>query len=178
MDNNSENNVADKKEAEYIIVYDESDNNSDSNLEEMNNLQDVNNSLLVNRRKLNQRVGTAGIIIMFLLIAASSIVYYVSTRKNNEHAQEEAGNPGRMERTAENDYDTQLDTALSQQTYDNTIARLSNDMAAKTLEIEQLLADIYKTQTDLVDDDYREQKADVIEAYKKAQEAVEDAKEQ
>ena len=60
MDNNSENNVADKKEAEYIIVYDESDNNSDSNLEEMNNLQDVNNSLLVNRRKLNQRVGTAG----------------------------------------------------------------------------------------------------------------------
>ena len=48
----------------------------------------------------------------------------------------------------------------------------------KTLEIEQLLADIYKTQTDLVDDDYREQKADVIEAYKKAQEAVEDAKEQ
>lgn len=119
MDNNSENNVADKKEAEYIIVYDESDNNSDSNLEEMNNLQDVNNSLLVNRRKLNQRVGTAGIIIMFLLIAASCIVYYVSTRKNNEHAQEEAGKPGRMERTA-----------------------------------------------------------DVIEAYKKAQEAAEDAKEQ
>lgn len=101
MDNNSENNVADKKEAEDIIVHDESDNNSDSNLEEMNNSQDVNNSLLVNRRKLKQRVGTAGIIIMFLLIAASCIVYYVSTRKNNEHAQEEAGKPGRMERTAE-----------------------------------------------------------------------------
>lgn len=73
--------------------------------------------------------------------------------------------------------ETQLDTAFSQQTYDNTIARLNNDMAAKTLEIEQLLAEIYKTQTDLVDDDYREQRSDIIEAYEKAQKAVEDAKE-
>lgn len=80
--------------------------------------------------------------------------------------------------TAGLSYDeTQLDTALSQQTYDNTIARLNNDMAAKTLEIEQLLAEIYKTQTDLVDDDYREQRSDIIEAYEKAQKAVEDAKE-
>ena len=94
MDNNSENNLADKKEAEEIIVNDESDNNSD--------LQEVNNSHSVNRRKLKQRVGTAGIIIVFLLIAASCIVYYVSTRKNSEQTQEKTGRPGRMEKQVEN----------------------------------------------------------------------------
>ena len=73
--------------------------------------------------------------------------------------------------------ETMLDAALAQASYDNTIARLSNDLAAKTLEIEQLLADIYQIQLDLTEDDYREQKADVTEAYEDAKEALEDASE-
>lgn len=73
--------------------------------------------------------------------------------------------------------ETILDTSLAQTTYDNTIARLTNDMAAKTLEIEQLLADIYDLQLELTDEDYLEEKADIAEAYEKAKQGVEDASE-
>jgi HlyD family secretion protein len=71
--------------------------------------------------------------------------------------------------------ETMLDTSLAESTYNNTVARLYNDMAIKSLKIQQLLADIYKQQLALVDDDYREQKADIIEAYEDAIDALEDA---
>jgi HlyD family secretion protein len=71
--------------------------------------------------------------------------------------------------------ETMLDTSLAASTYNNTIARLYNDMAVKSLSIQQLLAKIYKQQLALVDDDYREQKADIIEAYEDAIDALEDA---
>lgn len=71
--------------------------------------------------------------------------------------------------------ETLLGTALAQTSYDTAIARLSNDMAAKSLEIKQLLDDIYKLQCDLTDEDYLEEKSDIIEAYEKAMEDVEDA---
>jgi HlyD family secretion protein len=71
--------------------------------------------------------------------------------------------------------ETMLDTSLAESTYNNTVARLYNDMAIKSLSIQQLLAKIYKQQLALVDDDYREQKADIIEAYEDAIDALEDA---
>lgn len=70
-----------------------------------------------------------------------------------------------------------LASALAQQSYDNKIARLSNELAAKTLEIEQLLADIYDMQLSLVDDDYREQRDELLEAYDDAIKEVENASE-
>lgn len=73
--------------------------------------------------------------------------------------------------------ETQLDTALAQTTYDTAIARLSNDMAAQSLEIQQLLKDIYKLQCDLTDEEYLDEKSDILEAYEKAIEGVEDASE-
>ena len=80
--------------------------------------------------------------------------------------------------TAGLSYDeTMLASSLAEQSYQNTIAKLSNDLAAKTLEIEQLLADIYDIQISLVDDDYREQRDDLKEAYEDAIEDVEDASE-
>ena len=80
--------------------------------------------------------------------------------------------------TAGLSYDeTMLASSLAEQFYNNTIAKLSNDLAAKTLEIEQLLADIYDIQLSLVDDDYREQRDDLKEAYEDAIEDVEDASE-
>jgi len=73
--------------------------------------------------------------------------------------------------------ETLLDTALAQTSYDTNIARLSNNMAAKSLEIQQLLKDIYKLQCDLTEEEYREEKSDVTEAYEDALEGVEDASE-
>ena len=40
--------------------------------------------------------------------------------------------------------ETLLDTSLAQTSYDTAIARLSNNLSAKSLEIQQLLKDIYK----------------------------------
>ncbi len=71
--------------------------------------------------------------------------------------------------------ETLLDTSLAQTSYDTVIARLSNDLAAKNLEIQQLLKDIYKLQCDLTQEEYLEEKADVSEAYEDAQEGVENA---
>lgn len=73
--------------------------------------------------------------------------------------------------------ETMLDTSLAQETYDNTIARLSNDMAAKSLEIEQLLDDIYNLQFSLVDDDYLDQKQSIVDAYEDAKDDLKDASE-
>ena len=73
--------------------------------------------------------------------------------------------------------ETRLDTSLAQTSYDTAIARLSNDMAAKNLEIQQLLKDIYKLQCDLTDEEYLDEKSDILEAYEKAIEGVEDASE-
>ena len=81
--------------------------------------------------------------------------------------------------TAGLSYDeTMLASSLAEQSYNNTIAQLSNDLAAKTLEIEQLLADIYDIQCSLVEDDYRDQRDDLKEAYEDAIEDVEDASEE
>lgn len=71
--------------------------------------------------------------------------------------------------------ETLLDTSLAQTSYDTAIARLSNDMEAKSLEIQQLLKDIYKLQCDLTQEDYLEEKSDILEAYEKAVADVEDA---
>ena len=80
--------------------------------------------------------------------------------------------------TAGLSYDeTMLASSLAEQSYNNTIAQLSNDLAAKTLEIGQLLADIYDIQCSLVEDDYRDQRDDLKEAYEDAIEDVEDASE-
>lgn len=73
--------------------------------------------------------------------------------------------------------ETRLDTSLAQTSYDTAIARLSNDMAAKNLAIQQLLKDIYKLQCDLTDEEYLDEKSDILEAYEKAIEGVEDASE-
>lgn len=71
--------------------------------------------------------------------------------------------------------ETLLDTSLAQTSYDTVIARLSNDLAAKNLEIQQLLKDIYKLQCDLTQEEYLEEKADVSEAYEDALEGVKNA---
>ena len=73
--------------------------------------------------------------------------------------------------------ETLLDTSLAQTAYDTTIARLSNDMSAKSLEIQQLLKDIYQIQCDLTDEDYLAQKSSIITSYDDAIEGVEDASE-
>ncbi len=73
--------------------------------------------------------------------------------------------------------ETLLDTSLAQTSYDTTIARLSNDMVAKNLEIQQLLKDIYELQCALTEDEYREEKSDIIEAYEDAFESVKNASE-
>ncbi len=73
--------------------------------------------------------------------------------------------------------ETLLDTSLAQTSYDTTIARLSNDMAAKSLEIQQLLKDIYKLQCELTEEEYLEEKSDILDAYEEALEGVEDASE-
>lgn len=70
--------------------------------------------------------------------------------------------------------ETMLASNLAQQEYDNTIATLTSEMSAKSLEIEKLLVEIYEAQLALVEDDYREQKASVIEAYEQAIEDMED----
>lgn len=74
--------------------------------------------------------------------------------------------------------ETMLASNLAQTEYDNTIAKLTTQMSQKSLEIETLLTNIYQTQLSLVEDDYREQKADVIEAYEDAIEALEDVSEE
>lgn len=80
--------------------------------------------------------------------------------------------------TAGLSYDeTILAYELAQLDYDNTIAVLSNEMAKKSLQIEQLLTQIYELQLSLVEDSYREQKASVLETYEKAVAAIEDASE-
>lgn len=73
--------------------------------------------------------------------------------------------------------ETMLDTALAQETYDNTIARLSNDMAAASLEIEQLLDDIYRLQLSLVDEDYLDRKQSIVDAYEEAKDDLKEAEE-
>ncbi len=73
--------------------------------------------------------------------------------------------------------ETLLDTSLAQISYNTTVARLSNDMAAKSLEIQQLLKDIYKLQCDLTGDEYLEEKSDIVEVYEEALEGVKDASE-
>ena len=73
--------------------------------------------------------------------------------------------------------ETLLDTSLAQTVYDTTIARLSNDMSAKSLEIQQLLKDIYQLQCDLTDEDYLEEKSNILEAYEDAIKGVDDASE-
>lgn len=73
--------------------------------------------------------------------------------------------------------ETLLDTSLAQTVYDTAIARLSNEMSAKSLEIQQLLKDIYQLQCDLTDEDYLEEKSNIIEAYENAIKGVEDASE-
>lgn len=71
--------------------------------------------------------------------------------------------------------ETLLDTALAQTSYNTTIARISNNMVAKSLEIQQLLKDIYKLQCDLTEEEYLKNKSDIVEAYEDALEGVEDA---
>lgn len=73
--------------------------------------------------------------------------------------------------------ESMLTQSLAEATYTNKIARMTNEIAAKNLEIEQLLADIYKTQCELTDEDYLEQKDTIHESYEKAIEAVEEASE-
>lgn len=74
--------------------------------------------------------------------------------------------------------ETLLSASLAQQEYDNTISKLISEMSAKTIEIEQLLADIYEAQFALVDEDYREQRADLIEQYEDAMEELEEVSEE
>lgn len=73
--------------------------------------------------------------------------------------------------------ETLLGTSLAQTAYDTAIARLSNDMAAKSLEIQQLLKDICQLQCDLTAEEYLEEKSDIVEAYEDAAEGVADASE-
>ena len=73
--------------------------------------------------------------------------------------------------------ETLLDTSLAQTSHDTAIARLSNDMAAKNLEIQQLLKEIYQLQCDLTEEEYLEEKSDILEAYEKAVEVIEAASE-
>lgn len=68
-----------------------------------------------------------------------------------------------------------LEQELSETTYTNKIARMSNRIVARNLEIEQLLVDIYQIQCELTDEDYLEQKDAMQEAYEDAMEAVEEA---
>lgn len=66
---------------------------------------------------------------------------------------------------------------LAQTEYDNTIAKLNSGMAARMLETEQLLTDIYRMQTELTDDAHQRQNADVAKAYGQAKKQAENAKE-
>lgn len=71
--------------------------------------------------------------------------------------------------------ESMLEQELADATYKNKIARMSNQIVAKNLEIEQLLADIYALQCELTDEDYLEQRDMIEEAYEDAMEAVEEA---
>lgn len=71
--------------------------------------------------------------------------------------------------------ESMLTQTLAEATYTNQIARISNEIVAKNLEIEQLLVDIYKLQCELTDEDYLEQKKSIQESYEKAIKAVEEA---
>lgn len=71
--------------------------------------------------------------------------------------------------------ESMLEQELAEATYTNKIARMSNQLVAKNLEIEQLLVDIYTIQCELTDEDYLEQKDLIEEAYEDAMEAVEEA---
>lgn len=71
--------------------------------------------------------------------------------------------------------ESMLEQTLAEATYTNKIARMSNEIAAKNLEIEQLLADIYKIQCELTDEDYLDQRDAIKESYEEAIEAVEEA---
>lgn len=70
-----------------------------------------------------------------------------------------------------------LDKALSQTVYDNTIAGLNSGRVAKLLEIETLLSEIYQLQTILTDDGYQRQRAELAQAYDRARQQMENAKE-
>lgn len=64
--------------------------------------------------------------------------------------------------------ETILEQSLAAATYENQMAKISNEIVAKTLEIEQLLADIYQLQCDLTDEDYLDQEDSIQEAYEDA----------
>lgn len=66
---------------------------------------------------------------------------------------------------------------LAQTEYDNTIAGLNSGLAAKILETEQLLTDIYELQTTLTDDTRQQQRSDITSAYEQAKKQVEKARE-
>lgn len=77
--------------------------------------------------------------------------------------------------TASLSYDETLNTAtLAEATYNNKVAQLQTDLAAKGLQIEQLLEDILDLQISLVDEDYWEQKEDILDAYDDALEDLEE----
>ena len=71
--------------------------------------------------------------------------------------------------------ESMLTQTLAEAIYTNQIARISNEIVAKNLEIEQLLVDIYKLQCELTDEDYLDQKESVQKSYEKAQKAVQEA---
>lgn len=73
--------------------------------------------------------------------------------------------------------ETMLEQSLAGAVYDNKMTQISNELVAKNLEIEQLLADIYRLQCELTDEDYQDQKDAIYESYEKALEAVEEVSE-
>lgn len=110
----------------------------------------------------------------------------VDVRKNLQYAKTEAQIAVSEAQTAYDigvleaklTYDeSMLEQSLADATYTNKLARMSNDLVTKTLEIEQLMADIYRIQCDLTDEDYLEQRDSLKEAYEKAQEAAEEVSE-
>lgn len=65
--------------------------------------------------------------------------------------------------------ETELAYALAQQNYDVSIAKINQEANERVLKIEQLLSEIVDLQYSLVEDDYREQMHDLLEAYEDAQ---------
>lgn len=129
---------------------------------------------------VGQRIGEGDAIYRFTKDSIEDV------RKNLQYAKTEAAiavseaqtayELGVLEATLNYD-ESILGQELASASYTNKIARLSNDMSAKSLEIEQLLADIYQIQCDLTDEDYLDNRDSVKDAYEKAIEAVQDASE-
>ncbi len=70
-----------------------------------------------------------------------------------------------------------LTQSLAEATYNNTMVQISNQIVSQTLEIEQLLADIYRIQCSLTDEEYLDQKDAIKDAYEDAIEAAEEVSE-